>query len=176
MPYEIADESGEEMLLNTSFTASQKSEPFRIALSNLAIYLPRKKAFAMKDPTYFERVPFSNVIEVRIHRIKPYFMWSLAAAMILVGAVTTVWMMMPVLRGEGGKVSGYPPAIVVVGLVIPFIAGRRFSLDVKTTGKPFRWKPELLVDKKSRTKVDNYLSEIGNACQKAGLNVVDERN
>lgn len=176
MTYEIADESGEDILLNTSFSASQKSEPFRLALSNLAIYLPRKKAFAMKDPTYFERVPFSNLIEVRIHRIKPYFLWTLAAAMILVGAITTIWMMMPILRGEGGKVSGYPPAIVVIGLVIPFIAGRRFSLDVKTTGKPFRWKPELLVDRKSRLNVEHCLTEIGDACRKAGLNVVDERN
>ena len=175
MPYEIADEVQEEFLLDTYFTVSEKSLPIRIAVSKQAIYLPRTKAFAVKDPTYFERVPLENVTEVRVHRLKPYFLWALAAIMVAVGGYTTVVMMAPILAGAGGKVTGIPPAVALCGAVIPFLARRRFSLDVKSSGKPFRWKPTLVVDKKSRLAVEAFIGSVADACRKAGIPVVDER-
>jgi len=48
-------------------------------------------------------------------------MLVLAAMMVVVGAISTFYMMRPQFKLQGGRVSGYPPAIVVVGLVIPFV-------------------------------------------------------
>ena len=156
-------------------TIGKKAEPFAFAVTTHALFLPRKKFFAVKDPTYFERVPLRTVRQVTIQRLRPHAMLALAAVMVVVGAVTAFYMMRPQFKLEGGQVSGYPPGIFVVGLVIPFVIRGRHGLVVSYGEKNFRWKPTIAVDKKSRAQTADLLTRIADSCRTAGCNVVDER-
>jgi hypothetical protein len=176
MPYKVELEQDEKPIGDYSLTIGKNSQPFVFAVTTHAIFLPRKKSFAVKDPTYFERVPLRNVCEVRIQRLKPYAMLILAALMVIVGAITTYYMMVPQFKLQGGHVSGYPPGIVVVGLVIPFVVRGRYGLVVFYSDKKFRWKPTIAVDKKAREQTANILTQIANACRAARCNAVDERH
>jgi hypothetical protein len=176
MPYHIVLEAGEELIGSFSLTLSKRAEPFVFAVTNQALFLPRKKFFAVKDPTYFERVPVRTVREVRVQRLRPYAMLVLAAIMIVVGGTTTFLMVRPLLKGKGGQVSGYPPALVVVGAVIPFAIRGRYGFVVHYGEKEFRWKPTISVDRKSRVATADLLTEIARACGEAGCRVQDERS
>jgi len=175
MPFDISLEEDEQLIANLSFKASRNSAPFHIAVSNRAIFLPRKKFFAVKDPTYCERVPLSRVVEAKIKKLDPFILWSLALLMVVGGTATTGLMLLPILRGEGGQFSGYPPAVALVGLVIPFIASRRFGLSISMTDEAFLWKPPLLVDSASRRAVQLFLAQVAAAFRQAGVDVKDER-
>jgi hypothetical protein len=175
MPYSVELERDEQLIGTYTLTIGRKAEPFAFAVSTQALFLPTKKFFAAKDPTYFERVPVGSVREVRIRRLRPHAMLVLAAIMVAAGMATTFLMVRPLLNGEAGKVSGYPPAIVVVGLVIPFAIRGRYGLVVTYGDKRFRWKPTIAVDKKSRTATKNFITEIADACRVAKCNVTDER-
>jgi len=175
MPYEVALEADEQLIGKYSLTIEKKARPFVFAVTNHALFLPREKFFAAKDPTYFERVPIYAVREVRIQRLRPYAMAVLAAIMVAAGALTTFLMVRPLLKGEGGQASGYPTAIVVVGVVIPFAIRGRYGLVISYGEKRFRRKPTIAVDKRSRTATSNFITEIAEACRAARCNVIDER-
>jgi hypothetical protein len=85
-------------------------------------------------------------------------------------------MMLPIFKGEGGELSGYPPAVAVIGLVIQFIARRRYGLSISMVNEVFRWKPPLLVDKASRSEVERFLSLAADAFRQAGVSLRDERD
>jgi hypothetical protein len=174
MAFECVLEEGEDIIANLSYIQDSK-HCCRIVFTSRALFVPRQKAFAVRDPSYAERIPFNRVVEVRIQKLKPYYLLALAALMIVVGSVTTVLMLMPALRGESYTLSGYPPAIAVVGVVIPFIARRRYGLSIAVVGKGFFWKPPLNIDSASRQAADVFLSDIAAACAKAGLPTRDER-
>jgi hypothetical protein len=175
MPYDIELDSHEELLARYTFAADPKREALNIAISSGAIFLARKKTFAVKDPTYFEKVPVRNVLSLRIRKIPPYFMWAMSLLLFTIGVGTTYLMFAPAARGDKGKISGYPPALIVAGVVIPFIIKRRHGLVVETTGKGFDWNPPLLVDKKSRNAVDDFFDALSKSATNAGIRVIDER-
>ena len=175
MPYSVELDRDEQLIGTYTLTIGKRAEPFAFAVSTQALFLPRKKFFAVKDPTYFERVPLNTVREVRIQRLRPHAMLVLAAIMVAAGVVTTFLMVGPLGKGEGGKIRGYPPAIVVVGLVIPFVIRGRYGLVVTYGEKRFRWKPTISVDKKSRAETTDFLMHIAEACRTARCNVIDER-
>jgi hypothetical protein len=175
MSFEVHLEAGERMIANLSFSAG-RSGSLRIAISDRAAYLPRRKFFAVSDPNYCERVPLNRILQATVRKLNPYFLWVLAFVMVFAGSVTTALMMMPILRGETATVSGYPPAIVVVGLVIPFIARRRYGLTISIVDNTFSWKPPLLVDSASRKAVGSFLGQVAEACRTAGITVRDERD
>jgi len=174
MPFTVDLQPGETCITNLSFVADKK-QPFFIAIDDRALYLMRSKVFATRDPIYTQRVPLENVREVRIFRIHPLVMWTVAAVMIIVGGVTTWAMLQPLLHGEKAQVSGYPPAIAIVGAVIPFVTKRRYALKVTMVDGTYKWKPPIVVDKASRNATAAFLGEIANACRTARLNVVDEQ-
>lgn len=176
MSFDVKLEESEQLIALLSFMASKQSEAFHVAITDRALFLPRKKLFAVKDPTYCERVPLNRVIEANVKKLSPFFLWTLALIMVLVGTVTTVLMMLPIFKGEGGHVSGFPPAIAVVGLVIPFVARRRHGLSISIVNEVFLWKPPLLVDKASRSEVEHFLSQAADALRQAGGTVRDERD
>jgi hypothetical protein len=176
MPYKVNLESDEKPICDYSITIGKKGHPFLFVVTTHAIFIPRKKSFAVSDATYFERVPLRKIQEVRIQRLRPYAMLVLAALMVIVGSIATYFMMVPQFKLQGGQVSGYPPAIVVVGLVIPFVIRGRYGLVVSYGDKRFQWKPTIALDKKSRTEIANFLTKIANACRTARCNVIDERS
>jgi hypothetical protein len=174
MSFEIHLEDGERLIANLSFIAGKRGS-LNLAISDRAIYLPRRKFFAVSDPNYCERVPLNRALQATVRKLNPYPLWTLALVMVLAGSLTTVLMMLPILRGEEGNVSGYPPAIVLVGLVIPFVARRRYGLTISIEDDPFSWKPPLFVDSASRKAVGSFLDRVIEACRKAGITVRDER-
>ena len=176
MPFDVKLDEAEHLIALLSFEASKKSEAFHLAITDRAVFLPRKKLFAVKDPTYCERVPLNRVIEASVEKLSPYFLWTLGLVMMLVGTVTTGLMMLPILKGERGELSGYPPAVAVIGLVIPFIARRRYGLSISIVDEVFRWKPPLLVDKASGSEVERFLSLAADAFRQAGVRLRDERD
>jgi hypothetical protein len=93
--------------------------------------------------------------------------------MVLSGSVLSYFMFAPLIDHESGRheISGWPMAIVVGGLLMPFATKGRLGLEVKTNDKTFRWKPPLVVDKASKEKIQALFNEIIAACEKSGLKV-----
>lgn len=166
-------EPNEKLELQIAFRISEKSGVFNFAVSDQAIYWPMTKAFAMNDPNYFKRIRNNEISEVCIRRLPPYGLWIFAAIMLLVGLASTVFMLAPIISHDPGTytVSGWPFALIVGGILMPFATRGRFGLEVRTHGKKFRWKPPLVVDKASKQKIRATFDQIADACEKSGLRV-----
>jgi hypothetical protein len=177
MAYEPELENGENVRLRVQLALSKKAQPFHFALSDRALYWPGIKLVAKNDPFYFRRFTHNQIQAVEIRRLAPYGFWALAAAMVVVGLISTVFMMQPLLNKSPGthQVSGWPIAIFVGGLILPFAAKGRYGLRVTTSEKTFKWKPPMVVDKASKDKVTEILATIRTACESAGLRVIDDR-
>ena len=177
MAYEPELENGENVQLRVQLALSKKAQPFHLAISDRALYWPAIKLVAKSDPYYFRRITHNQIQEVEIRRLAPYGFWALAAVMVVVGLISTVFMMQPLLARTPGthQVSGWPIAIFVGGLILPFAAKGRFGLRITTTQKTFKWKPPMIVDKISKDKVAETLTSIRTTCESAGLRVKDER-
>src|SRR5262245_41708856 len=176
MPFEVSLEPGEELILNELYLPSKKAEPFAFAVSGRAIFLPRKKTFAVRDPWYFQRVPLPQVQAVTLRRLRSGGVWILSAVMALVGAFTTYWMLNPVNRGQGGRVSGYPVAVFVVGLMLPFLARGRYALVVSLTSGEFKWRPRITTGGAAKSEAVKLQERILEACRRVGSQVRDERS
>ena len=108
-------------------------------------------------------------------RLNPYFLWALAVLMVAIGTITTVLMLLPVFKGGSGRLNGYPPAVAIVGVVIPFVSRRRYGLSISIVGETFLWKPRIHVDRASRNALQLCLTQTADALREAGVNVRDER-
>lgn len=179
MPYVVQLEPGEQLLDEFSLTVSPKVEPFHFAISDRALFLPGKKWVAVSDPYYYRRVPHPEVMEVAIRRLPPYFLWSLAALMLAAGLVTTsmmIWAMANPTIAPKLKVSGWPVAICVGSLLMPFAAHGRKGLVIRWASGRFRWKPPLVVDRESKRKIADTLSRVAAVCRQAQLDVTVEES
>jgi hypothetical protein len=173
MAYKPELEPNENLALQIAFKVSEKSAVFNFAVSDRALYWPATKAFAMNDATYFKRLRNNEISEVCVRRLPPYGLWIVAALMVLAGLATTYFMVAPLINHEPGehRVSGWPIAIFVGGILLPLAARGRLGLEVRTHDKKFRWKPPLVVDKASKQKIQATFDEIIAACEKSGLRV-----
>ena len=173
MAYKPELEPNETLALQIAFKVSEKAAAFNFAVSDRALYWPATKAFAMNDATYFKRVRNNEVSEVCVKRLPPYGCWVVAVLMVLAGLVTAYFMFAPLISHEPGehRVSGWPFALIVGGILMPFATKGRLGLEVKTQDKTFRWKPPLVVDKASKQKIQTTFDEIAAACEKSGLRV-----
>lgn len=171
MPFIVDPQPGEEIYLLREFRGSH-GHVFAMAVSNQAVYLPAQRLTVKADPWYFRRIALSEVAEVSLVKQKPIYIHLLSLVMIISGALMTYLMMGPVLRGEAGKVSGWPIAIAVGGMLIPFIARGRKTLVVKMSKGKYKWKPQLAVDKESRATCLKIQDDILKACRQAGISRV----
>jgi hypothetical protein len=171
MPYEIKPEPNERILLDVDYRASKDSEPFRFAVSDQALYLPSKRLVVAGDPCCFRRVPREEVTEVRVEPLQPYWLWIGAGFMVVTGIFIGGAMLLPFLMQWEGKfrVSGWPLALIVGGLLMPLAARGRRRLTVQLTRGCYRWTPPLVVDGPSKREVANTLAGILEACRAAGL-------
>ena len=178
MAYEVVLEPEEEVAANIELRLSKKAQPFFFAVSNRAIYIPRIKLIAKTDPYYFQQVRLEQVQQVIVRRLAPYALWLLAGLMIIIGLVTTISMMEPVLRNEPGThhISGWPIAVFVCGFLVPFAAKGRFGLEIRFSDGKYRWKPPLVVDRASKQKIAQTIQTIVEACEKVGARVLDKRD
>jgi len=172
MPFIVDPQPGEEVYLLREFRGSH-AHVFAMAVSNQAVYLPAQKLTLGKDPWYFKRIPLSDVKEVGLVKQKAFYIYILAVIMIVSGALLAYLMMAPVLRGQPGKVSGWPLAMIVGGVLLPFIARGRRTLVVKMSKGKYKWKPQLAVDKKSRETCLKIQDDMLQACIRAGIRSVE---
>ena len=155
---------------------SKKAQPFHFAVSNRAIFIPRIKLIAKTDPFYFQRVPLDQVREVTVRRLRPYALWLLAALMIPTGLASTVFMMEHALNDTavGQEISGWPIAVFVCGFLVPFVAKGRLALRIEFNDGSYRWKPPLVVDRRSKDKIRDTMRTILEACRRVGVTVSAE--
>jgi len=171
MPFTVDPQPGEEVYVLKEFRGSH-GHVFAMAVSNQAIYLPTQKLVLKRDAWCFRRVRLSEVTEVNVRKQKAVWIYLMSAGMIIFGGVATFMMMRSaLLQMPGSKVSGLPIAILVCGLVVPFIARGRATLVVKLSKGRFKWKPQLAVDKKTRETQAKIQDDILQACKKALLKI-----
>jgi hypothetical protein len=173
MAYKPELEPNEKLALEIAFKVSEKAAVFDFAVSDHALYWPATKAFAVNDATYFKRIRNNEISEVGVRRLPPYGLCGVSVLMVLAGLATAYFMYAPLINHDPGehRVSGWPIAIFVGGIPLPFAARGRLGLEVKTHDKKFRWKPPLVVDKVSKQKIQATFDEIVAACEKSGLRV-----
>lgn len=171
MPFIVEPQPGEKVYLLKEFHGSH-GHVFAMAVSNQAVYLPAQKMTLKRDHWYFRRIPLSEVVEVGLAKQKSIYIYLLSLVMIVFGGLTLYLLMAPVLRGESGRVSGWPLAFFVAGLVLPFIARGRTVLSVKMRKGHYKWKPQLAIDRKTRKASSELQREILEACRNAGIHTV----
>lgn len=174
MPLDIDPPEGERVFVNISYKGTSNAVPFVLGVTNQAIYIAGKKAFAMQDPYFIERVPISQVRQVVVRRTRAIGIMMLAALMIAFGAFVTYFMLEPIVHGQGGKVSGWPVALVVGGLILPFVARGRRTLKVVLDKRTYAWKPPMVIDSPSRQHIQELLEKIIAAFRSAGVAVMTE--
>jgi hypothetical protein len=170
MSFIVNRQPGEEVYLQREFRGSHQ-HIFAMAVSNQALYLSAQK-WALKDTWYFKRVPLSEVREVRLIKQRPGFILILALLMIAVGGLISFLMLRNMyfpMAGVPARASGWPIAIFVGGLVIPFIARGRKTLVVQLEKGRFKWRPQLAVDKNTRELYATIQQELIAACKRAGI-------
>ena len=177
MPFIINPEPGEEVYLQREFRGSH-DHVFAMAVSNEALYFSAQKLALKRDPWYFKRVPLNEVEEVRLVKQRSIYILLLGLLMILFGAILSFLMMWRALHPMPGlaiHVSGWPFAILVGGIIIPFIARGRKTLIVRMRKRKFKWKPQLAVDTKTRELCSNIQIELVEACRKAGIQTFESQ-
>ena len=175
MAFTVEPQPGEHVYLQKEFRGSH-DHVFAMAISNQAVYLSAQKFALKRDPWYFKRVPLSDVREVQLVKQRPIYVMMLSAIMTVFGTVLSFMMMWRAFHPMPGvpyTVSGWPFAIAIGGIIIPFIARGRRILIVRMRKGTFKWKPQLAVDKKTRELCANLQDEIVQALKKVGVHIVD---
>lgn len=186
MAYVMELEPGENVLLDVTFRASdkdivrrssQRPPDLRMGISDRAFYFAATRFVVSGDPTYFRRVPKDQVRDVRVQAVRPYGLWVMAALMVIAGLVTEVLMMWPLVTQVPGtyRVSGWPLAILVGGLLLPFAARGRHRLVIQMVKGRFKWDPPLVIDRGSKQRIAATLDDILKASRAAGVQVIDDR-
>ena len=149
MSTKIHLEPNEELIFSDSFQADSRSIPFSFAVSNLAVFISKEKHFA-KESWYFEKIPLGQVKQIFLRRERSLPILVLSGLLLISGLIFAFVMMSNALyQVPGTRVSGVPFGMIVGGLLIPFLSRGRKVLIVESENGTFKWKPRLVVDKKS---------------------------
>jgi len=172
MPVLELDEGEREV-----FNQRSGEQQYLFAVTDRAIFLPTKKrGLVTGSPWATLRVPVSNVLNVELSVVRPYAIWVLSLLLIAIGLFTTVSMFVPSWAESGQRVSGYPFAILVAGLLLPFISRGRLRLRVETTTGARQWKSPLHVDARSRNVVKGTFRSFHKACSIVGIPLKGEHS
>jgi hypothetical protein len=150
---------------------------FAIGVTNQAVYVPvQRKLTLKKDSWHFKRVALCDVKQVRLTKQRYLPLLLLAAMMFLIGSVTSVlmiWQNLHPFPAKPTRASGWPIAIAVGGVIIPFISRGRRILTIETRDRKYKWKPQLAVDKKTRSLCSRIQDEVMQASIRAGVPFLD---
>ncbi len=177
MPFVVEPQLEEELHLQKEFRGSHDPR-LCDGGTNQAVYIPVQKLVLKRDPWSFKRVLLSDVLEVSLIKQRPISLILLSAAMIIFGTVLSVLMMWRAfnpMEGVPYNVSGWPMAIAVGGIFIPFVARKRKTILIRMRKGKFKWKSQLAVDKKTRQLCSDIQAEILEACKKAGIKTTEVR-
>jgi hypothetical protein len=170
MPFTINPQPGEEVYLARDFRGSHDHK-FAMAVSNQAVYVSAQTSSFTAAHTYGKRIPLNEVRAVQLRKQRDTSLLLISAGMFIFGLALSVLMMWKALDpGPGGyTVSGWPFAITIGGLVIPFVGRGRKSLVVMTQDAEYKWTPQLSIDKKTRNSCAELQHEVLAACRRAGI-------
>jgi hypothetical protein len=172
MAIEIPLEPNEELVFSDSFQADSKTLPFAFAASDRNLFISKQKHFA-KESWYFEKIPIEQIKQVFLRRERSLPLVLFSALLFISGLILAFIMMSNALNQElGTRVSGVPFAMIVCGLVMPFLAKGRKVLIIESANGIHKWKPRLVVDKKSRNRIKTFQTEILNVCEHLGLRIL----
>ena len=174
MAVEIPLEPNEELIFSDSFQADNRTLPFAFAVTDRAIFVSKEKHFA-KESWYFERIPINQVKQVFLRRERSLPLLLLSGLLFISGSIFAFVMMSNALSQEPGtRVSGVPFAMIVCGLIMPFLAKGRKVLIIESVNGIYKWKPRLVVDKKSKNRIKTLQADILNVCENIGIQVLKE--
>ncbi len=170
MPLDIELEPGEEIVLEETLPAASENDPaFSVVVSNRALFLQRKKRFAVSDPWYFDKVPLARVRQVLVAAHNPAWLWAFSPVMVVVGlgglylAITG----RDLVRHE--QLFGYSLAFIIVGFAIPWALRSGLRLRVEMTDGRFSWTPRLTVGGTYGEDSRRFLLRFADACRGVGL-------
>jgi len=169
--FSISPEPGEQVLLMKEFRGSH-NHVFAMAVSNQALYVSKLELGFRNGGWSMKRLELAEVENVSLLRQRPLYLFGLSGVMILFGSFTSVMMMWRVLNPMPGmeyRVSGWPFAIALAGMLIPFISRGRRILVVRSESGKFKWKPQLSIDKKTRSVYTDMQNEILETCERVGI-------
>lgn len=172
MPFHVDLQPGETLFIQQGYQDS-RGYPFAMAVTNQAVYLPKHTLSLSTDGWSFQRTPLAEVVQVELVKQSPIGVYIMSTLMILLGVGTTYMMLAPLLSGQDATVSGWPIAILVGGLVVPFIAGGRKTLIVTMKKGKYKWRPPMAVDKATRTLYAAIFDDIKAGCAGAGIQTID---
>lgn len=163
------EERPEKKIGGVHYQLSAEHAPFGITITDRSVFWLVQKRY--RHYADHEHLPFAHH-EVRgfmLVPIKPYSLWLLASAMVVVGSATSFWMINAMASDHAGVLSGFPFAVFAVGLAIPFITRGRRRLIMFTTKGAYHWTPPLVVGPQSRKEVARALDSVIVFARQAGL-------
>ena len=174
MSYEIQLEETERIIFSDEFQADKYTLPFSLTITDKAVFLQREKHFA-RESAYFEKVPHSQIKQVYFKKERSLKIWVISAAAFLTGTVFSVNMMFNALTDQPGTyVSGVPFALIIFGLLLPFLAKGRRVLIIQLMNETYKWKPKFVIDKKSRSHIRNMQENIIKTFREVGIHIFVE--
>ena len=171
MPVDIDPLPNERTIVNVKYRPSSRSVPFALGITDQAVYVPARKLWARDDPWYIKRIPIAQVRQVIVKRTPAIAILFVAALMVAGGLFFLYFIVDPIVHGQGGRVSGWPLAILIGGILLPFVARGRRSLRIIYTDGKYSWTPPIVVDKRSRDYIQQLLDHIIGGFRSAGVSV-----
>ncbi len=163
-------EPGEALLLDDTLEGADKDDvPFSVAVSDRAIFLQRKKRFAVSDPWYYDKIPFARIRRVLVAHHSPAWLW---AASILLGAAGLGILYLVAAGGDPlrhRQLIALSLAFIVVGLAIPWTLRSRLRLRVEMTDGRFTWVSRLTLGGSYAADSRRFLLRFADACRRVGL-------
>lgn len=176
MALELSLEENEQLLFDVGIKGDRHTRPIRLAVSDKAVFILREKHFSWQA-WYIQRVPLKEVRQVFLSQQRGISIWIFSFFIFAIGAIVESVMMYDVLyRVPGARASGYPLAMVVAGILIPILAKGRKILVVQFNDGVYRWKPQLMVDRKHRNWIKQIQVNFVEACKSVGVHVLEDIN
>ena len=174
MSVEIPLEHNEKLIFADHFQSDSYSIPFAFAMTENSLFVSKEKHFS-KESWYYERIPINQIKKVYLKKERRKWIWIISIILFLAGLSFTVIMMSNALnRLPGTRISGVPFAILVCGIILPFISKGRNILVIESAKENYKWKPRLVVDKANKNRIKDLQTDIINACREMGIKTETE--
>jgi len=165
MPYRVVLESGENLIFQAAIDEAQLGEPFLVALSDKALFFPKKRWFAVSDPYSTVRIDLSELREVAVRGSRSLALPLLGILFVGFGAAIVIesqFFSHDVIVGLRAS---------VLGTAIVYGALGRQRLVASTVSAKLVWRRPMRAKPAGRKQLSNTLGQLLEACRRAGAYV-----
>ncbi len=164
MAFEPVLESKEEVLEDIQIDFN-KDAGLRLVLTNKGAFWPGTKSFAVSDPITTEHLSLSK-IELFSYRAKSKLVSvGTGGLLVLLGLFMTF--------GEyfetGAILVGLPQALLVAGIVIALMGGRRKRLVLRGPSAKLKWSAPIVFGKKANQELDALEGRLRGWAERVGV-------